>query len=87
MHSNNIMDLKDLKCWRSRMLIDYYALSLFAGLFASIYISTEFLYIKQIVHGYNQLMCLIQLLALSNASSVIAAVIASMYYDFTLKII
>ena len=64
----------------------YYAAAFYTGLLISAYISTELLYIKQIVHDENSLIYLTLLLGLSNTSSVIAAFVGSIYYDFTFKV-
>ena len=64
----------------------YYAAAFYTGLLISAYISTELLYIKQIVHDENPLIYLTLLLGLSNTSSVIAAFVGSIYYDFTFKV-
>ena len=80
------MDLEEWKFRRSRALRNFYAASFYAGLLTSAYISTELLYIKQIVHDNDPLLYLTLLLGLSNTSSVIAAFVGSIYYDFTFKV-
>ena len=85
------MDLEDYLleewiCRRSKVMKIYYAAAFHTGLLISAYISTELLYIKQIVHDAKPLLYLTLLLGLSNTSSVIAAFFGSIYYDFTFKV-
>ena len=77
------MNLEEWKCRRRKALINYCVTGFLTGLLVNIYISTELLYIKQIVHDGDQLVYLTIFLGMSNISSVISALVGSICYDLT----
>ena len=80
------MNLDEWKYRRGKALQNYYVTAFLAGLLINVYISTELFYIKQISHDGKQLVYLTIFLGMKNISSVIAALVGSIYYDLTLKI-
>ena len=73
------------KCRKEVMLV-YYASSFYAGLLHSGYVTTEYLYIKDIVQNHNPLLYFSIVLGASRSMAVVSAVVGSIYYDFTFDV-
>ena len=79
------VDIQAWKRWRTHMILFCSFGSFYCGLVYSIYYPTEYLYIKGIVQSSQSILYFSIATGLQNGMSVIASLVGSIYYDFTLN--
>ena len=80
------VDLNEWKKWRSRTLLFFYFVTFYIGLLYSGYLSTELLYIKEIVDGKHAVTYYSVGLGISCFIALLSVIVGSIYYDFTLDV-